>query len=242
MKSKLGLLLAFLALVAAFVALRRFENAPPAKVVESESPPPKVAPPAAPELASAAGEALAIAGRVADRAGKPVVGAHVALRSGAGRVLAEKAVTTDAEGRFTTARVPPGRYAVLAWARNGAEDAAANALLASSVAEDVEAGRVDVDVVLTPAARARGVVLDALGGAIERAHVIGKTARGVSQSTTVTGKDGAFELVLPLDEDCTIEVRLPQGSSARDGVAPSKEPLVLHGVRGGAQDLVVRAP
>ncbi len=225
MKSNVWLLLAALAIVAAFVWLRRFESEPSTKSVARVPPSAPVAAPSVSAPPSAAEERRAIVGRVSDRGGKPVVAAHVALRSSEGRVLAEKAVTTDDAGRFTTSPVPPGRYAVLVWARNSPEDASSTGLLASNVVEDVEAGRDDVGVVLAPAARAHGVVQDANGRAVERAHVIGKTARGVSQSTTVTGKDGSFELVLPLDEDCTIEVRLPQVSAARGGATPASEPL-----------------
>lgn len=243
MKSNVWLLLAFLALVVAFVWVRRVETEPSTKAVDSAQAQSSVAVRPSPAPPPAAREALAIAGRVADRAGKPIVAAHVALRSSGGRVLAEKAVTTDADGRFTTAPVPPGRYAVLVWARNSSEDAASGGLLASNVEEDVEAGRDDVRLVLAPAARARGVVQDASGRAIERAHVIAKTARGgVPQSTTITGKDGAFELVLPIDEDCTLEVRPPQVAAAPRGSTPAPAPLVLEGVRGGAEGLVVRAP
>jgi hypothetical protein len=227
-RTSLLLALAFVVVAGAFVALRRFESRP-----RETSAPPGPATPAATTPRTSVRDA-AIEGRVVDRNGAPIAAAQLALRSADG-VVAEKVHTTDADGRFATSAVPAGRYTVLVWARNGPEDEARIGLLASNTAESIEAGARDVEVVLPPAARTRGVVQDASGNPLERAHVLGKSARGVAQSTTVTGAGGEFELVLPLDEDNTLEVRVPQPPGARP-----LEPVVVGGVRGGARDVVVR--
>lgn len=230
-------------LAAVFVALWKYERAPhapppprepehraePARDPASNAEPSQATP--SPENTAAK---LPIRGHVVMPHGKPFPAARVAVRSGAN--VAERLFETKADGAFETIALAPGRYTLLAWVRNDAQQEAERGLFAATLEEDVEAGSEDVTITLAAAARTKGRVEDAQGQPIARAHVLAKGPGTLSYATAITDANGAFELILPSERGCTLEVRLP---SALD---PATKPITVEGVRGGAPDVVVRAP
>ncbi len=131
-------------------------------------------------------DGVAVSGRVLNDAGRPIVGANVAL--GADRQVREREfprVATDAEGRFRFGHVPPGTHSLTAQAPGRAPE------LADVVVEpDMKA----IDFRLGPGHTLRGRVFDRDGKPLEGVTVQAMNWNGHASLDwkTKTNADGRF--------------------------------------------------
>ena len=175
-----------------------------------------------------------IAGRVVTAAGVGVASVRVSVESADGGTT-RVSTLSGADGRFDTRGLDLGRYRVRAIYSSGDPTDERCKLLPAEL-DSVEAGTVDLDVVMTVGAPIRGVVTDADGHRIARAWVQAQIDGQKPTWTDDTDGEGRFSVLVPDGAVVNLSVQLPHpGQFMRDtGVAAS-------GVKAGADGVVLKA-
>lgn len=181
-----------------------------------------------------------VAGRVLGPDEQPMPGVTVFARAvtlehpEAAAQLAQVRVRTDDQGRFSLTGIAAGEYVLHAQPDAApAEDARG---WMPVVQPGVRTGRDDVVLRLAPGGRVAGTLVDAGGRPLQGWLVSTSLAEGNTRTAT-TSAEGRFELLLPVDTPCTLEVRGAPGTPAFERVLLRQED-----VRTGAGPLELQLP
>lgn len=162
-------------------------------------------------------DGAAIEGRVTDGERRPIAGATVSWRTESGNLevgsIADGTVTSDRDGRFRIADLEPGLRFDLSVQGDG---------FARRTVHGVEPPTGEpLTVVLEPAARLAGVVVDGLGAPVADAWLVAHSRGGGPQGTAQSGTTdatGGFEIGELPPGEARVEVRA-------QGFQPFEEPI-----------------
>jgi protocatechuate 3,4-dioxygenase beta subunit len=188
---------------------------------------------------------VTLAGRVHDRAGKPVPGVYVSIEPTA-EGLSNCDVRAGDDGRFSARGVVPGVYRIQLWCYDSNTEHPERPFHVHTVHEGVQADGREVDLVVEDGVWLTGIVVEADGTPIAGVNV-GATAEGSDFAFGVdTDAQGRFLIPVERGKTQSVDAKRPI-KEALPGRRPEFEPDEsrwgkLPQVLGGGQDVRIVMP